>query len=135
MKSLCNTAELKPFTHTLTNLKLKTFFIFLILNACMINTQTVFDSYLNTYKTKEQEFEKHIYKDVANTTWREFYVTENITNLNKVVPAYLDNDKELDLIILETNSKLYWYPQILALFKFVDFKFYCCLKFIKTIIN
>jgi len=67
-----------------------------------------FDSYLNTYKTKEHEYEKHIYNDVANTTWREFYVSENISNLNKAIPAFLDQDKELDLIILESNSQLYW---------------------------
>lgn len=86
----------------------KLILINILINSLYIKSQRVFDSYLNTYKTKEQEFEKHIYRDVANTTWREFYVAENITNLNKAIPAYLDNDKELDLIILESGSRLYW---------------------------
>jgi len=107
MKSHKGAFQNKP-SLLFSNLISKMFFLLLILNAFIIKFQTIFDSYLNTYKTKEQEFEKHTYKDVANTTWREFYVTENITNLNKAIPAYLDNDKELDLIILETNSKLYW---------------------------
>lgn len=88
----------------------RTLFLLLLLKICYCGSSNqLFDSYLNTYKTKEQEYEKHIFKEVANTTWREFYISENITNLNKAIPAFLDNDKELDLIILETNSRLYWY--------------------------
>ncbi len=90
------------------SLKIAAFFLYFFSKISLLSFQMVFDSYLNIYKTKEQEFEKHIYKDIANTTWREFYITENISSLNKAVPAYLDNDRELDLIILETNSKLYW---------------------------
>ena len=82
--------------------------IFLINNFKLFNCDNVFDSYLNIYKNKDQEYEKHIYKDVANTTWKEFYVTEKISNLNKAIPAYIDKDNELDLIIHETNSRLYW---------------------------
>jgi len=93
MKSRNGAFQNKP-NLLFSNLLLKKFFLFLLWNALIIKCQTIFDSYLNTYKTKEQEFEKHTYKDVANTTWREFYVTENITNLNKAIPAYLDNDIE-----------------------------------------
>jgi hypothetical protein len=83
-------------------------FIFLLNNIEILKCD-VFDSYLNIYKNKDQEYEKHIYKDVANTTWKEFYVTEKISNLNKAIPAYIDKDNELDLIVHEANSRLYWY--------------------------
>jgi hypothetical protein len=86
-----------------------THLIFMINNFNTFKCDIVFDSYLNIYKNKDQEYEKHVYKDVANTTWKEFYITEKISNLNKAIPAYIDKDNELDLIIHEANSRLYWY--------------------------
>lgn len=83
--------------------------IFFITKFEFYKCDIVFDSYLNIYKNKDQEYEKHVYKDVANTTWKEFYVTENISNLNKAIPAFIDKDNELDLIMHEANSRLYWY--------------------------
>jgi hypothetical protein len=65
-----------------------------------------FDSYLNAYK--QNEFADNSYIKIANTTWKESYVIENVTNLVKYIPAYIDNDKELDLLVLDSESKLYW---------------------------
>jgi hypothetical protein len=46
--------------------------------------------------------------DISNTTWKEFIISENITDLVKFIPAFIDLDNELDLIVLDFDSYLYW---------------------------
>jgi hypothetical protein len=73
-------------------------------------TKTVFseiyDSYLNYYK--DSSYSINSYKDIANTTWKEFFISENAKKLVKCIPANIDNDSELDLLVLDSETRLYW---------------------------
>jgi hypothetical protein len=66
----------------------------------------IYDSYLNYYK--DTSYSVNEYKDIANTTWKEFFISENARKLVKCIPAYIDNDSELDLLVLDSETRLYW---------------------------
>ena len=79
----------------------------------LIYTELTFDSQIGIYKDQtltSSNYKGILYKwlDISNTTWKEFIISENITDLVKFIPAYIDNDYELDLIVLDFNSFLYW---------------------------
>lgn len=86
-----------------------------------IHASTVYDSYLNIYK--EDEFSDLKYSEISNTTWKEFFISENVTNLIKCIPVYIDNDKELDLLVLDSESRLYWVSNIRGTSKEVKHQF------------
>jgi hypothetical protein len=93
---------------------LKIIFNFLGLFSLLTNFSFVdclnFDSLMNSYKT--YEYYTHSYKDVANTTWKEIVVADRLVNLVKCQPAYVDSDKEIDLLVLDSETKLYWVSNI-----------------------
>ena len=88
--------------------------ILLLINFIILisfaNSNSVYDSYLNIYK--ENKLFSNKYYEIANTTWKEYFISENVTNLIKCVPVFIDNDKELDLLILDSESRLYWVSNI-----------------------
>jgi hypothetical protein len=71
---------------------------------------SIYDSYLNTYKS--YVFNDNEYKDIANSTWKEYFISENIKNLVKCVPVFIDSDKELDLLVLDSETRLYWISNV-----------------------
>jgi hypothetical protein len=93
----------------------------------------IYDSYLNIYK--ENTFSPHKYDDVANSTWKELFISENVTNLIKCVPVFIDNDKELDLLVLDSESRLYWVSNIRGTSKEVKHKFISSSKLYDFVIS
>lgn len=81
----------------------------ILVNFCFIKSLN-FDSLMNSYKT--YEYYTHSYKDVANTTWKEIVIADRLVNLVKCQPAYVDSDKEIDLLVLDSETKLYWVSNI-----------------------
>ena len=82
---------------------------------------TLYDSYLNEYKTKI--FKQNEFNDIANTTWKEFFISENVKNLVKCIPAYVDKDNEQDLLILDSETRLYWLSNIRGTSKEIKYHF------------
>jgi hypothetical protein len=98
------------------------YFIILILEAFpMISGSSTYDSYLNVYK--KNKFARNDYQEIANSTWKEFFVSENVTDLIKCIPFYIDDDKELDLFVLDAKSRLYWVSNIRGTSKEIMHKF------------
>ena len=69
-----------------------------------------FDSYLNSYKSLE--YSPNYYKDIANTTWQEIVVSDKLINLVKCQPLLIDSDSELDLLVLDSETRLYWVSNV-----------------------
>jgi hypothetical protein len=86
------------------------FFIIITIVFPLILTSSTYDSYLNIYKN--HKFSANDYQTIANSTWKEFSVSENVKDLIKCIPFYIDNDKELDLFVLDSESRLYWVSNI-----------------------
>lgn len=84
------------------------FFVFFI--QIYFSKSLNFDSLLNTYKT--QEYYPNAYKDIANTTWKEIVVADRLINLVKCIPTFIDSDKDIDLLVLDSETKLYWVSNI-----------------------
>lgn len=76
----------------------------------IISASSTYDSFLNIYKN--HKFASNNYEQNANSTWKEFFVSENVTNLVKCIPFFIDDDKELDLFVLDAKSRLYWVSNI-----------------------
>lgn len=72
--------------------------------------KVAYDSYFNLYK--EIPFISHKYQDISNSTWKEYFISENISNFVKLTPFYIDSDSELDLFVQDSHSKLYWVSNI-----------------------
>jgi hypothetical protein len=81
---------------------MKIIFIFFIKLALA----DIYDSYLNNYK--DNSYMLTSYNDIANTTWKEFFISENARKLVKCIPAHIDSDAELDLLVLDSETRLYW---------------------------
>ena len=64
------------------------------------------DSSFNIYKSGITN--SHLYQEISNTTWKEFFVSENIQNIKKFFPYYINTDKELDLFVEDSSAQLYW---------------------------
>lgn len=88
-------------------------YLFIFVSFFIINLsigKVAFDSYFNLYK--EIPFISHKYQDISNSTWKEYFIAENISNFVKLTPYYIDSDNELDLFIQDSHSKLYWVSNI-----------------------
>ena len=68
------------------------------------------DSSFNIYKSGITN--SHLYKEISNTTWKEFFISENIQNIKKFFPYYINSDKELDLFVEDSSAQLYWINNI-----------------------
>ena len=68
------------------------------------------DSSFNIYKSGITN--SHLYQEISNTTWKEFFVSENIQNIKKFFPYYINTDKELDLFVEDSSAQLYWINNI-----------------------
>ena len=64
------------------------------------------DSSFNIYKSGITN--SHLYQEISNTTWKEFFISENIQNIKKFFPYYINTDKELDLFVEDSSAQLYW---------------------------
>ena len=93
----------------------------------------LYDSYLNHYKTKI--FKQNEFNDIANTTWKEFFISENVKNLVKCIPAYIDNDNEQDLLILDSETRLYWLSNIRGTSKEINYHFISSSKLYDFVIS
>ena len=69
-----------------------------------------FDSFFDIYKAKT--YPPHSPKDITNSTWKEYFIAEGISNLIKITPFYIDNDKDVDLFIQDARSRLSWVSNI-----------------------
>ena len=68
------------------------------------------DSVFNIYKSRITN--SHLYQEISNTTWKEYFVSENIQNIKKFIPYYINPDKELDLFVEDSSAQLYWINNI-----------------------
>ena len=68
------------------------------------------DSVFNIYKSGITN--SHLYQEISNTTWKEYFVSENIQNIKKFIPYYINPDKELDLFVEDSSAQLYWINNI-----------------------
>ena len=68
------------------------------------------DSVYNIYKSGITN--SHLYQEISNTTWKEYFVSENIQNIKKFIPYYINPDKELDLFVEDSSAQLYWINNI-----------------------
>ena len=83
------------------------------INIVFLSYSTIslnFDSLLNRYNDKE--YKANEYKDIANSTWKEIIVSDRLVNLVKCQPAFIDNDSELDIFVLDSETKLYWVSNV-----------------------
>jgi hypothetical protein len=105
-------------------LKIYSFLLLSIYFTLCVESATskrVYDSYLNMYK--DNALNAHSWNDIANTTWKEFFVSENVTNLIKSLPVYIDDDRDLDLLVLDSETRLYWVSNIRGTSKEIKHKF------------
>ena len=68
------------------------------------------DSSFNIYKSGITN--SHLYQEISNTTWKEFFISENIGGIKKFIPYYINQDKELDLFVQDSSAQLYWINNI-----------------------
>ena len=68
------------------------------------------DSVFNIYKSGITN--SHLYQEISNTTWKEYFISENIQNIKKFIPYYINPDKELDLFVEDSSAQLYWINNI-----------------------
>ena len=76
----------------------------------IVNMKMIFDSFFDIYKTTT--FRPHLFKEMSNTTWKEYFIAEKISNLAKITPYNIDNDKDLDLFIQDSIAQLSWVSNI-----------------------
>ena len=72
----------------------------------IISSKTSLDTLFNIYKTEITN--SHLYQEISNTTWKEYFVSENIKNLKKIVPCHINSDQELDLFVQDHSDQLFW---------------------------
>ena len=65
-----------------------------------------YDSFFNIYK--DTIYSSNLYEEISNTTWKEYFISEKIKQLVKIVPFYIDNDEDLDLFVQDSAAHLYW---------------------------
>ena len=84
------------------------FLIFLIqfISSRITTTKTSLDTLFNIYKN--QITNSHLYQEISNTTWKEYFISENIKNLKKIVPCHINSDQELDLFVQDHSDQLFW---------------------------
>lgn len=64
------------------------------------------DTSFNIYKNEITN--SHLYQEISNTTWKEFFISENIQKIKKFIPYYINTDKELDLFMQDSSAHLFW---------------------------
>ena len=84
---------------------LKIFILFSFLYKLFL-FKLAFDSFFNIYK--QTSFPNHLYQEIRNTTWKEYFISEKIEKLVKIFPFYINNDKDLDLFVQDSEAKLFW---------------------------
>ena len=84
------------------------FLLFLIQSifSKIISSKTSLDTLFNIYKNEITN--SHLYQEISNTTWKEYFVSENIKNLKKIVPCHINSDQELDLFVQDHSDQLFW---------------------------
>ena len=68
------------------------------------------DCAFNIYKSGITN--SHLYQDISNTTWKEYFISESIENIKKFIPFYINPDKELDLFVEDSSAQLFWINNI-----------------------
>ena len=88
-----------------------TLLLFLIpfIDQKAIFSRVSLDSPFNIYKSGITN--SHLFQEISNTTWKEFFVSEKIQNIKKFIPYHINPDKELDLFV-EDSSQLFWINNI-----------------------
>ena len=81
----------------------------------IINPKSVFskislDTSFNIYKSEITN--SHLFQEISNTTWKEFFISEKIQNIKKFIPYHINNDKELDLFVQDSSAQLFWINNI-----------------------
>lgn len=89
---------------------MKTFILISLLFLTFTYEKIIFDSFFDIYKTNT--FKPHLFKEMSNTTWKEYFIAENISNLIKITPYYIDSDTDLDLFIQDSAAQLSWVSNI-----------------------
>ena len=82
------------------------FILFQYISAKILSSKTSLDTLFNIYKSEITT--NHLYKDISNTTWKEFFISENIKNLKKIAPCHINSDQELDLFVQDHSDQLFW---------------------------
>ena len=86
--------------------KIILFLLFQIISSKIMTTKTSLDTLFNIYKTDITN--SHLYKEISNTTWKEYFISENIKNLKKIRPFHINSDHELDLFVQDHSDQLFW---------------------------
>ena len=87
------------------NFKIFLVFLFQFITSKNIINKFALDSLFNIYKSDISN--SHLYKEITNTTWKEFYISE-VINLKKIAPCHINSDQELDLFIQDHSDHLFW---------------------------
>ena len=86
------------------------FILFSFISSKIINNRIALDSLFNIYKTGITN--SHLFKEISNTTWKEYFISEKIKNLKKITPLHINSDKELDLFAQDHSDQLFWIDNI-----------------------
>ena len=84
-------------------------FLIPVIDQKAIFSRISLDSPFNIYKSGITN--SHLFQEISNTTWKEFFVSEKIQNIKKFIPYHINPDKELDLFV-EDSSQLFWINNI-----------------------
>ena len=84
-------------------------FLIPLIDQKAIFSRISLDSPFNIYKSGITN--SHLFQEISNTTWKEFFVSEKIQNIKKFIPYHINPDKELDLFV-EDSSQLFWINNI-----------------------
>ena len=84
-------------------------FLIPLIDQKAIFSRVSLDSPFNIYKSGITN--SHLFQEISNTTWKEFFVSEKIQNIKKFIPHHINPDKELDLFV-EDSSQLFWINNI-----------------------
>ena len=87
------------------NLKIFLFFLFQFVTSKNFINKFALDSLFNIYKSDITN--SHLYNEITNTTWKEYYISE-VINLKKISPCHINSDQELDLFIQDHSDHLFW---------------------------
>ena len=90
--------------------KILFFIVFQLACTKIINNKISLDSLFNIYKSDITN--SHLYKEITNTTWKEYFISEKIKNLKKIFPLHINSDKELDLFVQDHSDQLFWIDNV-----------------------
>ena len=90
--------------------KILLFIVFQLACTKIINNKISLDSLFNIYKSDITN--SHLYRDITNTTWKEYFISEKIKNLKKILPCHINTDNELDLFVQDHTDQLFWVNNI-----------------------